>query len=92
LRESPALHVAVRLAERYGHRIKIVEPNIEELPKDLSEAGAELIDLETALTQCGLLVLLVDHDEFKLVSVQERNSAFVYDTRGIWAPSIATAA
>jgi UDP-N-acetyl-D-mannosaminuronic acid dehydrogenase len=92
LRESPALEVAHKLAERYGHRIKIVEPNIEELPQELAETGAELIDLETALERCGLLVLLVDHDEFKLVSAQERNSAYVYDTRGIWAPSVATAA
>jgi UDP-N-acetyl-D-mannosaminuronic acid dehydrogenase len=92
LRESPALEVAHKLAERYGSRVKIVEPNIEELPHELAEAGAELIDLETALESCGLLVLLVDHDEFKLVSAQERSAAYVYDTRGTWAQSIATAA
>jgi UDP-N-acetyl-D-mannosaminuronic acid dehydrogenase len=92
LRESPALEVALELAKRYGHRVKVVEPNIDELPHELAENGAELIDLETALERCGLLVLLVDHDEFKLVSAQERNSTFVYDTRGIWAPSVATAA
>jgi UDP-N-acetyl-D-mannosaminuronic acid dehydrogenase len=92
LRESPALEVALDLARRYGRRVKVVEPNIEELPEELAKAGAELIDLETALEQCGVLVLLVDHDEFKLVSAQERNSATVYDTRGVWAPNIATAA
>lgn len=92
LRESPALEVAHELAKRYGSRVKIVEPNIEELPPQLAETGAELIDLETALARCGLLVLLVDHDEFKLVSAQERSATFFYDTRGIWAPSVATAA
>ena len=92
LRESPALEVALELAKRYGHRVKIVEPNIEELPHELAEAGAELFDLETALERCGLLVLLVDHDEFRLVSAQESNSTFVYDTRGIWTPSVTTAA
>jgi UDP-N-acetyl-D-mannosaminuronic acid dehydrogenase len=92
LRESPALEVALELAQRYGRRIKIVEPNIERLPKVLEDMGAELIDLEDALSECGLLVLLVDHDEFKLVSARERNSSLVYDTRGIWATNVATAA
>jgi UDP-N-acetyl-D-mannosaminuronic acid dehydrogenase len=87
LRESPALEVAVELAKRYGPRIKIVEPHIEELPRDLAETGAELVDLDSALADCGLLLLLVDHDDFKMVSPSERESAVVYDTRGIWRKS-----
>jgi UDP-N-acetyl-D-mannosaminuronic acid dehydrogenase len=87
LRESPALEVAVELARSFGPRIKVVEPHIEELPKELAQAGAELVDLDWALVNCGLLLLLVDHDDFKLVSPSERESAIVYDTRGTWSRS-----
>jgi UDP-N-acetyl-D-mannosaminuronic acid dehydrogenase len=87
LRESPALEVATDLARRFGQRIKIVEPHIDALPRALAEAGAELIELDEALRSCGLLLLLVDHDDFKLVAESERNSAIVYDTRGIWRQS-----
>jgi UDP-N-acetyl-D-mannosaminuronic acid dehydrogenase len=84
LRESPALEVAIELATRCGSRIKIVEPNILTLPPVLSCRGAELIDLDSALSTCGVLLLLVDHDDFKMVSASERGAALVYDARGIW--------
>lgn len=87
LRESPALEVAVELSRRLGNRIRIVEPNIDTLPRELAELGAEKIDLETALASCGVLLLLVDHDDFKMLSSSELGSAIVYDTRGVWKPS-----
>jgi UDP-N-acetyl-D-mannosaminuronic acid dehydrogenase len=83
-RESPAVKVAARLARRYGRRVKLVEPYARELPMDFAGTGAELIDLDTALEQCGLFVILVDHDMFKSVPVDERAGKAVYDTRGIW--------
>ena len=43
-----------------------------------------VIDLDTALERCGLFVILVDHDMFKSVPVDERLGKAVYDTRGIW--------
>jgi UDP-N-acetyl-D-mannosaminuronic acid dehydrogenase len=86
LRESPALEVAVKLAKLYGSRIRVVEPNINNLPSQLGELGVEMIDLETALRTCGVLLLLVDHDEFKMLSPSELETAIVYDTRGIWRP------
>ena len=83
-RESPAVKVAARLARRYGRRIKLVEPYAQELPIEFAGTGAELIDLDTALEQCGVFVILVDHDMFKSVPVDERADKAVYDTRGIW--------
>jgi len=83
-RESPAVKVAARLARRYGRRIKLVEPYAREVPMDFAGTGAELIDLDTALEQCGVFVILVDHDMFKSVPVDERADKAVYDTRGIW--------
>ena len=83
-RESPAVKIAARLARRYGRRIKLVEPYAQELPMEFAGTGADLIDLDTALEQCGVFVILVDHDMFKSVPVDERADKAVYDTRGIW--------
>ncbi|HJT39631.1 MAG TPA: UDP-N-acetyl-D-mannosamine dehydrogenase [Sphingobium sp.] len=83
-RESPAVKVAARLARRYGRRIKLVEPYAQALPMEFAGTGAELTDLDTALEQCGVFVILVDHDMFKSVPVDERFGKAVYDTRGVW--------
>ena len=40
--------------------------------------------IDTALEECGILIVLVDHDLFKVVPLAERASKLVYDTRGIW--------
>ncbi|BAV63548.1 UDP-N-acetyl-D-mannosamine dehydrogenase [Sphingobium cloacae] len=84
-RESPAVKVAARLARRYGRRIRLVEPYAHALPMEFAGTGAELMDLDTALEQCGVFVILVDHDMFKSVPVDERADKAVYDTRGIWS-------
>ena len=83
-RESPAVKVAARLARRYGQRIKLVEPYAHELPMDFAGTGAELIDIDTAIERCGVFIVLVDHDVFKSVPLDERADKAVYDTRGIW--------
>lgn len=83
-RESPAVKVAARLARRYGRRVKLVEPYAQALPMEFAGTGAELIDLDTALEQCSVFVILVDHDMFKSVPVDERTDKAVYDTRGVW--------
>jgi UDP-N-acetyl-D-mannosaminuronic acid dehydrogenase len=84
LRESPALEVALYLAKKYGPRIKLVEPNLRKLPPELSQSGAELLDIDEAVRTCEVAILLVDHDEFKMVPLAERRHLDVIDTRGIW--------
>ena len=93
-RESPARMVASMLARRFGERIQIVEPYTAELPKEFDGTGASLIDLDTALEDSDILVVLVDHDVFRHVPLAERAGKIVYDTRGIWPdqPREATAA
>ncbi|NBW76056.1 MAG: UDP-N-acetyl-D-mannosamine dehydrogenase [Sphingomonadaceae bacterium] len=83
-RESPARLVAVTLARKFGARIKVVEPYASELPREFAGTEAELIDLDTALEQTEILLVLVDHDQFKAVPLAERVGKQVYDTRGIW--------
>ncbi|MGN6355948.1 MAG: UDP-N-acetyl-D-mannosamine dehydrogenase [Novosphingobium sp.] len=83
-RESPARLVAATLARRFGSRINIVEPYAAELPIEFTDTGATLIDVDTALEDCDLLIVLVDHDVFRVVPLAERADKVVYDTRGIW--------
>ena len=83
-RESPALRVATALAERFGSRVRIVEPYASELPDALAKTGATLIDIDTAIERCPLMIVLVDHDVFRSVPLEERASKQVLDTRGIW--------
>ena len=83
-RESPAVEVATALARQFGKRIKIVEPYAKGLPMDFVGTGAELIELDDALADCDVLIVLVDHDVFKSVPLEERSGKIVYDTRGLW--------
>jgi UDP-N-acetyl-D-mannosaminuronic acid dehydrogenase len=83
-RESPARLVAATLARKYGTRIQVVEPYAAELPREFEGTGATLIDVDTALEDCGVLIVLVDHDVFRVVPLAERAGKAVYDTRGIW--------
>jgi UDP-N-acetyl-D-mannosaminuronic acid dehydrogenase len=84
LRESPALTITIQLASRYRSRIKVVEPNIRALPEELVELGAELADLDDAIKTCEVALILVDHDQFKMIPLGERRHLAVIDTRGIW--------
>ena len=86
LRESPALDIAVRLAEKYpSKQLKIVEPNVTTLPKALADMdNAELTDLATAIDSADIVVLLVDHSEFKALDTSSLLGKSVIDTRGIF--------
>lgn len=83
-RESPALKVATALAARFGDRLEVVEPYTDALPAAFDGTGARLADIDTAIETCGIMIVLVDHDVFKSVPVDERADKIVYDTRGIW--------
>ena len=83
-RESPALKVAVALADRLGERLRIVEPYAAALPAAFDATGAILVDVDEALATCPVLVVLVDHDAFAAIPLEERRHASVLDTRGLW--------
>nr|WP_315380495.1 UDP-N-acetyl-D-mannosamine dehydrogenase [uncultured Sphingomonas sp.] len=83
-RESPALKVAQAIAERHGSRVRIVEPYAQALPPALAATGATLTDIDSAIESCPIFIVLVDHDLFKSVPIDERAGKLVYDTRGIW--------
>jgi len=83
-RESPARLVAGTLARKFGSRIQVVEPYADGLPIEFTDTGATQIDIDTALEDCDILIVLVDHDVFRVVPLAERADKLVYDTRGIW--------
>lgn len=83
-RESPALKVAAALAARFGSQIRVVEPYAATLPAAFAGTGATLTDVDTAIETCGAMIVLVDHDVFKSVPLEERVDKAVLDARGIW--------
>lgn len=88
LRESPALHIAEKLAEEFQDRLLVCEPHINELPPTL-QGKAALVDAETAINRADIVVLLVDHKPFKQLSRRILDQRVVIDTRGCWKQSAA---
>jgi UDP-N-acetyl-D-mannosaminuronic acid dehydrogenase len=84
LRESPAMEIALYLSAKYGPRINIVEPNLRRLPSELADHRVGFKNIDEALRSCEIAILLVDHDEFKMIPLAERRHLDVIDTRGIW--------
>ena len=83
-RESPAVTVAAALARRFGPAIQLVEPFARALPMEFVGTGSTLVELDDALADCAMLIVLVDHDMFRSIPLEEREDKLVYDTRGLW--------
>lgn len=86
LRESPAVTITQRLAERHTGTVLAVEPHVEALPEELARAGVRLETVEQALLAADIHVLLVDHHKFKSFNPARAGKISV-DTRGIWPVS-----
>lgn len=83
LRESPAMQVAQMVADWHRGQNWIVEPHIAALPPALS-GSSELVSVEQALAAADLLVMLVDHSDFRAVAASEVTQTWIVDTRGVW--------
>lgn len=79
LRESPALEIVQELMRADVGPIMVCEPNISS-----KCVNFPLYDLEQILDNAQILLLLVDHDEFKAIDRTHLNSKIVIDTRGVW--------
>ncbi|MFL9889859.1 UDP-N-acetyl-D-mannosamine dehydrogenase [Paraburkholderia sp. RL17-383-BIF-A] len=82
LRESPALEIVRELAERFAGQVVAVEPNIRRLPETL-EGMVRLRELNEALAEADVVVILVDHAQFKRVDPVRLQAKVVIDTRGL---------
>jgi UDP-N-acetyl-D-mannosaminuronic acid dehydrogenase len=86
LRESPALEITRQIALRNpGATVLVVEPNIATLPTSLScHQNLKLDKLGEAIEAADIVVLLVDHKEFKFLEPNRLAEKAVIDTRGVW--------
>ncbi|VAW82542.1 UDP-N-acetyl-D-mannosamine dehydrogenase [hydrothermal vent metagenome] len=85
LRESPAMAIAHKVAAIGCLKQYVVEPNIRELPKVFDKEMSSLVSLESAISESDVIVLLVDHTEFREMNSELLFDKQVVDTRGIWS-------
>ncbi|SEA58453.1 UDP-N-acetyl-D-mannosamine dehydrogenase [Alkalimonas amylolytica] len=84
LRESPALDIAKELTEQRIGEVLWVEPNIRSLPKAYQAFTPQLVSLHEALERAHILVVLVDHKQFKSLKPGDVAAKVVIDTRGLF--------
>jgi UDP-N-acetyl-D-mannosaminuronic acid dehydrogenase len=84
LRESPALEIVQRLTQNSCGQILVVEPFIERLPGSIPNESAQLVNINEALDRADIVVLLVDHKQFRTVDRDRLQQKIVIDTRGCW--------
>lgn len=86
LRESPALEITKKLAESTPQAtVLAVEPHVDSLPRALKNLGNVVhAEVESALERADVILLLVDHDEFKRIPAQRLMDKTVIDTKGLW--------
>lgn len=86
LRESPALNITRELAEVLNDaKVLAVEPNITEMPGELAELpNVELTEYAEAIERADVVLVLVDHEEFKQVPATALAGKTVVDTKGLW--------
>lgn len=86
LRESPSLDIAEQIiAQSTWKQLLVVEPYVLSLPPSLAGRDCvELTALDIALARADVIVLLVDHAPFKLVTRDQLVGKRVIDTRGVW--------
>lgn len=81
LRESPALNIAETLVRTLEGTTLLVEPNISELPPGLADRLK--VDLDYAIENADILVLLVAHDSFKDIRQKVRSGQTLFIAAGI---------
>lgn len=79
LRESPAMEITRELIRSGIGQVMACEPNalngFNEFP---------LYDLQAVLRESDILLVLVDHDEFKEIDRELLKEKVLIDTRGVW--------
>lgn len=83
LRESPAMQITKIIADWHRGCTYVVEPNIDELPKVLN-GPCQLVSTEVAIANADIILLLVDHQQFKAINGEQIPQKWVVDTKGVW--------
>lgn len=78
LRESPSLEIVEHLTHAEIGKIMACEPNVTQ-----DKVHLPLYHLKDVLKEADILLLLVDHDEFKDIDPQVIKDKVVIDTKGV---------
>lgn len=81
LRESPAVEIASMLNATHPGQVYAVEPNIKALPGRLNQIT--LSDLEPAINNSQIVVILVKHSDFEKQALQLSRGKIIIDTVGL---------
>lgn len=86
VRGSPAVRIVNKLAKRLPQaQFLVVDPNVRELPDRLARNdNVAKEDLNRALMAADIVLLMVDHREFREIDRDQLEGKAVIDTRGIW--------
>ncbi|MAD01318.1 UDP-N-acetyl-D-mannosamine dehydrogenase [Pseudomonas abyssi] len=82
LRESPALQIATKIAERNKGRTIAVDPNIK-TKKPPIPSNISLTSTAEACSTADVTVILVNHKEFKIPGALNFKTNFIVDATGI---------
>ena len=87
VRESPAIEVVGHIARALPEiEIMLSDPFVRDVPRELSSnANLAMWDASAAVDRADIVVLLVEHDQFKSLKRTRHNGKVIYDTRGAWA-------
>lgn len=86
LRESPAMEIVESLARDLDCQMLVSEPYVCDMPSSLREFNnVQMVRTDSAMKEADLILLLVDHDEFKKADRELLSGKLVVDTRGIWS-------
>lgn len=77
LRESPALEIVKRIKEEQLGEIMVCEPLIHSHP------NFELHTLDATMKSADIILILVDHRQFKSITAARTADKIVIDTRGV---------
>lgn len=89
-RESPAVEIIGLLAKELqltgsDVELRVIEPHLKELPDELSPSGKVTLASQEAGLSSDMILMLVDHREFRAIPRSAIEGKVLVDTRGLWA-------
>ena len=86
LRESPAMEIVERLAEKNIGKLIIVDPFQNSLPSIIEKLPNTVFyeDIDSAVHDADIVVMLVNHRQFSSIDPCLLQEKVLVDTRGVW--------
>ncbi|MDP3520537.1 MAG: UDP-N-acetyl-D-mannosamine dehydrogenase [Hydrogenophaga sp.] len=83
-RESPAVDIVRILAREHSGPLLVAEPYLSSLPDSLLGERITMVTTEEAIDRADVIVMLVDHQSFKNITLSTIGTRALVDTRGVW--------